>query len=154
MLLWKAILILWMMAGVICTLAPNLPGTAMIALGIAGYYMATEVFLPSFFWPVVLTVVLIAELGGRLVRGYLMKQQALHFVIDTAVGNFAGVLMTSAFIGTLPGILVWQTLIGKTLMPSRDDFIRGASYLFILLLLRGVCGLILFGLAANYLFMP
>lgn len=144
-----------MMVGLFCTLIPRLPGTLIILSGSLLYGMAFgwKNYHSSIVFSLVL-LVLLAEVGGRLLRIYLTQSATVSraFSTDTTIGNAAGLIASDALFGTVFGTLLWEMVAGKTLLPRVNTVVKVLSRLMAAAALRFVCGLLMIFIVMIYIF--
>lgn len=140
--------------GLFFTLSPRLPGTLLI-IGVAFFYSALDGFSALSPWLVIslLSLTLLAEIGGRVARIYLTKEfkVPIIFSTDTTAGNLAGIVASDALFGPLLGTIIWELIVGKTLLPRLDTVFRVLSRLAFVALIRFGCGLIMVVLITIYI---
>jgi uncharacterized protein YqgC (DUF456 family) len=139
---------LWMLAGLACTLLPKLPGTLIIYAGAIfyGYFTDFSGFGSRTIW-VMSALVCIGEFGGRALRQQLIKGLPFSpgFSTNTTVGNVAGIIVSDALLG-MAGLIVWQMIAGKTLYPRWDTVNRALVRMMAAAIVRFVCGMIMIGI--------
>jgi uncharacterized protein YqgC (DUF456 family) len=116
----KIFAVLCMLLGLIGTFIHKWPGTPLIFLAALIYALFKGFSTPDITWIVILLVLsLVAELGSRLLRDWLMPQVAVDkvFGLDVAAGSFASLVITDVLAGPVLGLILWELLIGKSLMP-------------------------------------
>lgn len=119
-MLLKVLLILGMMVGLVGTFVHKIPGTPLIFLvaiiysGIMGSITSNLVWVSLLFG-----LMLLAELGGLLIRNYVLPRAGIGkvFGLDVAAGSFTSLVLTDVLAGPVLGLLIWELLIGKSLMP-------------------------------------
>lgn len=144
-----------MMTGLVCTLLPRLPGTIIILVGPLLYGLAFG--WENYHFYIVLSLVLLmllAEAGGRLLRIYLTRSAAVSriFSTDTTIGNAAGIVASDAIFGTVFGTLLWEMVVGKTLLPRFNTVARVLFRLAAAAALRFACGLLMISIVVMYIF--
>ncbi|MPN60696.1 hypothetical protein SDC9_208427 [bioreactor metagenome] len=143
-----------MFIGLFFTLSPRLPGT-LIIVGAAFFYSALTGFSAYSSWLIIslLFLTLLAEIGGRVARTYLTKgfKVPILFSTDTTAGNLAGIVASDALFGPLLGTVIWELIVGKTLLPRLDTVFRVLSRLALVALIRFGCGLIMVVLISKYI---
>lgn len=145
---------LLMFIGLVLTLSPRLPGTLIIA-SVAFFYSLIDGF--SFYrpWLIITLVALVvfAEIGGRLIRTYLTKpfKLSVMFSTDTTAGNLAGIIASDALFGPFLGTIIWEVIVGKTLLPRLDTVLQVLYRLAFIAFLRFVCGCIMIILITKYI---
>jgi len=125
MLLIKIGIILIMLLGLSLTLAPRFAGTVIILFGAVLYEFITGFStMIIWVWVLLLGLTVLAEGGGRMLRNYLTRrsQAARSFSASATVGHIGGVLAANALLGPFWGVILWELIIGKTMVP-RWDFI-------------------------------
>jgi uncharacterized protein YqgC (DUF456 family) len=151
-LLLKFIILLIMMFGLLCTLSPRLPGTIIIFLGFICYVVAADINPGLSLIILLLLLIFIAEIGGRALRIYLTKGYRLSraFSTDTTVANVAGIIALDAFFGSTLGMIFWELLFGKTLLPRLDTAAKILLRLIAATILRFCSGLVMVLLIIHY----
>lgn len=154
MLLIKFIVVLIMQLGLLCTLTNKFPGTLIILTGVFVYGISTN--FASMDVKIVTTVAviaIIAEVGGRLLRIYLTKEYRLsrEFSINTMITQAGGIVACDVLVGPTLGLILWEVIIGKTLLPRADTILGILIRLTCVAFLRFTCGLIMLILILNYL---
>lgn len=153
MLILKIIILLIMLIGLMCTLAPALRGTLIILVG-AGIYVSILGFNAVSLGIILTlcTLTLIAEIGGRWLRIYLTQNSEVsrEYSVNTTICNVAGIVVADAFLGALVGITVWELVVGKALLPRINNVSKVLGSLMLVASLRFLCGIIMFILICNY----
>ena len=154
-MLVKFFVIFVMVTGLFCTVTVKLPGTAIILLGSLFYGVITNfiTFTPGITGTLV-CISAAAEIGGRILRIYLTRNYSVSrvFSVNCVVSHFSGILASNAMLGPFLGLVVWELIAGKTIIP-RGDTIGG-----VILRLAGVagfrflCGIIMIILIHIYIF--
>lgn len=143
-----------MFIGLFFTLSPRLPGTLLI-LGVAFFYSALTGFSATSPWLIIslIFLTLLAEIGGRVTRIYLTKGFGVPIIFstDTTVGNLAGIVASDALFGPLLGTVIWELIVGKTLLPRLDTVLKVLSRLALVALIRFVCGITMVVLITKYI---
>jgi len=154
MLIIKFIIILIMLFGIMCTLAPKLHGTViiLIAAGIYAVFIGTSVF-PLWVAACLLMLTLVAEVGANGLRVFLTRHSDVSrtYSVDTTVCNLAGIVVADALLGSLIGITIWELLVGKTLFPRLDSIGKVLVQLIITAMLRLICGIIMMIIVVKYM---
>lgn len=144
-----------MLIGLAGTLSPRISGTIIIMIG-ALVYSALVGFAGLKLWVIItlISLVLVAEVGGRALRIYLTRRYEVSrlFSTDTTVGSIAGLLATDALFGPVLGTFVWEMIIGKTLLPRWNTVYRVLVRLAAAALLRLVCGIVMIIVIMKYIF--
>lgn len=136
-MLVKFFVIFAMVTGLFCTVTVKLPGTAII-LSASLFYGAVTNFIT--FTPVITGMLVgifaAAEIGGRILRIYLTRNYPVSrvFSVNCVASHFSGILASNALLGPFLGLVVWELIAGKTIIP-RGDTIGG-----VILRLAGVAG--------------
>lgn len=153
-MLLQCLTILIMLVGLILTLLPRYPGTAVIFGGAVFYCIVAVPVIPVRVVELLAGLVLVAEIGGRLARVYLTRSYPLtrQFSVNSSVCNIGGLVAADLFIGPVLGAILWELLLGKVLQPRWDIAGQVLLWLTAIALLRLVCGLTMFALVALYLF--
>lgn len=154
MLILKIIILIIMLIGLVCTLAPALRGTLIILVG-AGIYASILGFsvVPLSIIVTLCTLTVIAEIGGRWLRIYLTQNSEVsrEYSVNTMICNVAGIVVTDAFLGALVGITTWELVVGKALLPRFNNVSKVLSSLMLVASLRFLCGIIMIILICNYI---
>lgn len=154
MLIVKMIIMVIMLIGQFCTLAPNFYGTVII-LAAAGIYASIFGFsnVPIWVMPVLVALVVVAEVGARGLRIYLTKDYKVSrtYSVNTTVCNLAGVVVADALLGSLIGVTIWELVVGKALVPHIESISKVLVRLVILAILRFMCGIIMIIIICNYM---
>ncbi len=154
MLILKIVILLIMLIGLVCTLAPGLRGTLIILVG-AGIYVSILGFNAVSLGIILTlcTLTLIAEIGGRWLRIYLTQNSEVsrEYSVNTTICNVAGIVVADAFLGALVGITVWELVVGKALLPRINNVSKVLGSLMLVASLRFLCGIIMFILICNYI---
>lgn len=127
-----------MIVGLFCTFLVKIPGTLLILAGAVVYGLFTDFTTFSLkVTAVLLLIFVISEVGGRILRIYLtaIYPVSRDFSVNSAVCHFGGILAYTALFGSLTGLLFWQLVAGKTLIPRSDTISQ------VLLRLVGVAGI-------------
>jgi len=152
----KFIIVLMMMIGLMGTLSPRFPGTLLILAGAFLYGLITD-FVTFQNWIVLALgiLVLVAEIGGRVLRIYLTQNFRVSriFSTDTTAGNIGGLVVTDALLGPVIGTILWEFIVGKTLFPRFDTIIKVLTRLFVAAGIRYICGVIMMFLIIEYIFL-
>jgi len=154
MLIIKFIIILIMLIGLMCTLAPRLHGTVIILLAAGVYAVFTGVsILPLWVAVSLLILTLVAEVGANGLRVFLTRYSEVSriYSIDTTVCNLAGIVVSDALLGSLIGMTVWEVLVGKTLFPRLDSIGKVLVRLIVIAVLRLICGLTMIIIIVKYM---
>lgn len=135
-------IVLWMLAGLLCTLLPKIHGTLIIFAGAMVYGYITE-FAAFGEWTT-LTLMLLAgvsEIGGWLVRNQLTGRFPFspEFGSNITVGNAGGIIASDILLGFL-GLLLWQIAVGKNIFPRWDTISQILFRSSAAALLRFICG--------------
>jgi len=140
--------------GLLCTLSPRLPGTLIIA-GAAFIYGVFTEFRTFDVWitQTLLVIVMIAEVGSRILRRYLTKLSHVSpgYSTDTTAGNFAGIIATDALFGPIMGTVIWELVVGKNLFPRWDSIVKVLLRLSVSAAMRFICGLIMIILTFKFI---
>jgi uncharacterized protein YqgC (DUF456 family) len=109
-----------MVVGLVGTFVHKIPGTPLIFL-MAIIYTATMGSTTSkFTWVSLLFLLMVlAELGWPFMRNYVLPRAGIGevFGLDVAAGSFSSLILTDVLAGPVLGLLLWEMLIGKSLMP-------------------------------------
>jgi len=145
-----------MLVGLVCTTSVALSGTLIILLG-AVLYGAVTGFLTFAPWTsaILLTLVITAEFGGRVLRTYLTRKNLVScsFSVNGMISYVAGLLACNALLGSSIGLICWHLIAGKALMPRGDHVVQVLFHLSTVAALRFVCGIIMILLINIYIFM-
>jgi uncharacterized protein YqgC (DUF456 family) len=154
-LLLKMVVTIVMLAGLVGTLLPKIPGTIIIFLAVLGYGALTEfrAFTP-WIWTIFVALMIVAELGGRWLRIYLTRRFSLSRKLSTstAVAHLGGILAADTLLGPVLGLIVWELIAGKALEPHGTTMSKILFRLAAVALVRFICGLVMIALALMYLF--
>lgn len=148
----STLFIIWI--GVICTIAPKLHGTVIILTAAAVYAIVMDISIfQSWIGMLLLLLTVIAEVGvqgGRrvLTRNYKVSRQ---YSTNTFVCNVAGIIITSALLGVFFGMVIWQVIIGKTLMARLDIVNKILIRLMLTAGVRLLCALFMMIVIAKYM---
>jgi len=154
MLIIKFIIIVIILIGLICTLAPKLHGALIILLAAVVSTIIIDVGLLPLWVPVSLLVLtLVAEVGANGLRLFLTRHSEVSriYSVDTTVCNLAGIVVSDALLGPLIGMTIWEVLVGKTLFPRLDSIGKILRRLIWTALLRLICGLIMIFIVVKYM---
>jgi uncharacterized protein YqgC (DUF456 family) len=135
-----------MLVGLVCTFLPRIPGTLIIIGGAILYGIVTGItIMQPLVAELLLTLILLAEIGGRLLRFYLTRHLLVSrlFSVDMTVGNLGGIIVLDAILEPLSGILIWELFVGKTLLPRWDSVSKVLLRLAYIAGFRFTCGLIM-----------
>lgn len=144
-----------MAVGLVLTLLPRYPGTAVIFAGavLYGYFTGFSSFAP---WLVktLVALMLLAEVGGRCLRLCLTRRFTLsrRFAVDGTMGNIGGVLAANALLGPILGVIVWEVISAKTFEPRLATVGKILGRLAAAAALRLACGLAMVLVVAVYIF--
>jgi len=154
MLIIKFIIILTMLIGLLCTLAPRLYGTVIIlaAAGIYAIIIGVEIF-PIWVPASLLLLSLAAEAGANWLRHYLTRHSAASrvYCINTFVCNTAGIVVADALLGSVIGLTAWELLVGKNLFPRVDNISQVLVRLIVTAVLRLCCGFLMIIIVVMYM---
>lgn len=154
MLIIKFVIILLMLIGLMCTLAPRRYGTVIILLATGVYVIILGVSVfPLWVMVSLIILSLVAEIGANGLRVFLTRHSLVsrRYSIDTTVCNLAGIVAADALLGTLIGMSIWELLVGKALFPRMDSIGNVLVKLMITATLRWICGLIMIIIVVNYM---
>lgn len=153
MLALKIAVILIMLVGLVMTLLPRLPGTLVILAAAAVYLTASGSGAPPWVVAALIVLAFAAEVGGRLLRYQLTRNQPLSrlFSVNSVVGNIGGVFAANALFGPVAGLLLWELFAGKTLAPRLDTVGRVLLRLAAVAALRFGSGLLMIVLVLVYI---
>lgn len=153
-LIVKSSILLIMFIGQLCTLAPNFYGTIII-LAAACIYASIVGFntLSSWIIIVLVSLVIIAEIGMRGLRSYLTKGYTISktYSVNTTVCNLSGIIVADALLGSLIGLTIWELVVGKALVPYFESISKILVRLMIVAVLRFICGIIMIAIICKYL---
>lgn len=152
MLILKIIILVIMLIGLVCTLAPAFRGTLIILVS-AGIYASILGILPIKLILVLVLLAVIAEIGGKWLSIYLTHDSEVsrEYSVNTTVCNVAGIVVADAFLGALVGITVWELAVGKALLPRFDSIGKVLGSLMLVAALRFLCGIIMIMLIYMYM---
>ncbi|MEG6585590.1 DUF456 family protein [Dendrosporobacter sp. 1207_IL3150] len=154
-MLLKLAVILIMVIGLYSTLFPRIPGTVIILFGSILYGFATD-FMTYQTWIlyVLISLVLIAEVGGRSLRKYLTQHERVtrSFSTDTTAGNLGGLIVSDAILGPVAGTILWELIVGKNLLPRWTTVARVLKRLALVAFIRFTCANIIIFLTIRYIF--
>lgn len=154
MLILNFMIILIMFIGLMCTLAPRLYGTVIILVAACTYAVISGVSVfPLWVAGSLLMLTLVAEVGANGLRVFLTRHSEVSRVysIDTTVCNLAGIVVADALLGSLIGTIIWELLVGKTLVPRWDSISKVLVKLIVTAVLRLICGLIMIIIVVKYM---
>jgi uncharacterized protein YqgC (DUF456 family) len=120
MLVAKLTVILCMLVGLTGTFIHKVPGTPTILLSALVYGVITGFSTMHITWFMLLGVLtLVAELGSQYIRDRLFPDAGIDkvFGLDVAAGSFASLILTDVLAGPVIGLIIWELIIGKSLMP-------------------------------------
>jgi uncharacterized protein YqgC (DUF456 family) len=154
MLILKISILVIMLIGLVCTLAPALRGTFIILVG-AGIYVSIFGFsvFPLGIILALCVLVVIAEIGGQWLRIYLTQNSEVsrEYSVNTTICNIAGIVVADAFLGALVGITIWELVVGKALLPRFNNVSKVLGSLVLVASLRFLCGIVMIILICNYI---
>lgn len=144
-----------MVAGLLCTVSIKMPGTLFILLGTVIYGMFTD--FSTFSTPIIValtSISVVAEFGGRILRVYLTKDYSVSrgFSVNSSISHIGGVVATNALFGPLWGLIIWELLAGKTLLPRSNTILKIIARLAGVALIRIICGIVMIILVHVYIF--
>jgi hypothetical protein len=153
MLIIKISIMLIMLIGQLCTLAPNFYGTVIILTAAGIYAFILGFNLPLWVILALLSLVAVAEVGARGLRFYLTKDYKVSrmYSVNTTVCNLTGVVVADALLGSLLGVVIWELVVGKALVPHIESISEVLVRLMILATLRFMCGIIMIIIICNYI---
>ena len=143
------------LVGLAGTLVPRIPGLPLLFLAVV-FYGAVRGF--AAFTPPVITALLLCllagELVGRWLRVYLTRRYHLSrlYSTDSLVSSIAGMIISDALFGTWGGAVLWEVLLGKSLLPAWHTSLRIVLRLAGAALWRFICGLIMLVIIVTYIF--
>ncbi|WP_425061199.1 DUF456 family protein [Sporomusa carbonis] len=144
-----------MLIGLLCTASKRFPGTLIILFGATLYGVITGFVTFTPVIAIILTVLaVVAEVGGRVLRIYLTQRYSVSrmFSVNSTVSHFAGMLASDVLLGPILGLVVWELIAGKTLIPRTDTISQILFRLAGVAMLRFVCGLTMIVLIIIYIF--
>jgi uncharacterized protein YqgC (DUF456 family) len=155
-LIFKISILIILLIGQLCTLAPKLHGTLVI-LGTSFIYSLalglqfSESQLRIFFLLLILTVV--AEGGSSFFRVFLTRNYNVSrkYSVNTIVCNLAGIIVADALLGALVGAILWEYLVAKALIPRIKGIGKVLLRLALVALLRFICGIIMIIIICKYI---
>lgn len=154
MLILKISILVIMLIGQVCTLAPALRGTFIILVG-AGIYASILGFsvFPLGIISALCVLVVIAEIGGQWLRIYLTQNSEVsrEYSVNTTICNIAGIVVADAFLGALVGITIWELVVGKALLPRFNNVSKVLGSMMLVASLRFLCGIVMIILICNYI---
>lgn len=143
-----------MFVGLLCTLAPRLYGTVIILVIAAMYGIAMDrnLFQSWIGW-ILLLLTFLSEVGARGLRIFLTRQYRVSrkYSVDTSVCNVSGIVVASALLGPFIGMIVWEIIVGKTLLSRLDVMSKILIRLFLTAGIRFICGLLMIGIIVKYI---
>lgn len=154
MLLLNFMIILLLFIGLLCTLAPRLHGALIIGVVGSGYAMLMGVnIFQSWVGVSLLVLLFIGEVGAGGLRIILTRHADVTriYSVDTTVCNLAGLVVTDALLGSLVGMLIWEGLVGKNLLPRLDSIGKVLMRLIIIAALRLLCGIMMISIVIMYI---
>lgn len=154
MLIIDFLIIMMMTIGLICTLAPRLCGTVIILVAAIIYAMITGInHVPLWVIPILLLLSFIAECFARGLRVFLTKDYKVSriYSVNTTLCNLAGITVAQVGLGPFLGIIVWEVLIGKAFLPRMRDISKVLVRLFLVAVLRYICGLAMIMIIIQYM---
>ena len=154
-MLLKLVVTLIMLTGLLLTLAPRIPATVVILVGALLYRFITGLSgVPGWVWLSLIFLVVLAEIGGRLLRVWLTRQFSLtnRFSTDSTVANIGGIMVADAILGPALGLIVWELFVGKTLQSKWDTIGKILVRLAVVAVLRFICGLAMIIIIAIFIF--
>ena len=110
--------------GFIFCAGPRLPGIVTVAAGAAMYRLSQyDTSSGAFFWPVLIFAAAAGEVAARMVRRKLYRRLplSLGFAADATAGGLSGAFVGSVVFGPVAGLVLWQVLAGKNLLPRWDS---------------------------------
>lgn len=148
----QIIAVLLMLFGLVGTLFPKFHGAIIILWGTIGYILSAG--LTEFSTRLLLGITgiaALAEISGKVLQSYLTKRYKVspRFSTDTTVGNLAGIVVIEALFGLL-GTVVFEAIIGKTLLPRINTVAAVFIRLFVGAAFRFSCGLVMIFLVLKY----
>jgi uncharacterized protein YqgC (DUF456 family) len=120
MVLVKILVIAGLFIGLLGTFIHKIPGTPLIFLSAFIYGALTDFITMDFAWTgLLLGLTLLAELGSSFLRDHLLPRAGIDkaFGLDVAAGSFTTLVMAEVLAGPLIGLIIWEMIIGKSLMP-------------------------------------
>lgn len=151
----KGVVLTLALMGLVGTLVPRIPGLPLLFLA-AIFYGAVHGF--AAFTPAVTTALLLCllagELGGRWLRIHLTRRFEISrlYSTDSLVSSIAGAIIADALLGPWGGAVLWEILLGKSLLPSWHTSLRVVLRLVGAALWRFTCGLIMMVIIVSYIF--
>lgn len=142
----KLLIMLIILSGLVGSIIPKFPGPLIILTGAVLYGAVSGTNLENAKLAILLlSLTFIAEIVCRMLRIYLTKNARLSrsFCINATAGNAAGILAANTLFGKLLGILLWEIIIGKTLLPQWNEIADILWRLTIISLLRLTCSFIM-----------
>lgn len=117
----KIVTILLAIAGLMGTAVPRVPGLPIIFLATV-FYGAFSGFrtFTTLLEGILVLLLFVGEVGGRWLRIYLTHRFSLsrQFSVHSTVTSGAGILACDALFGSVPGLLLWSIIAGKSLLPT------------------------------------
>ncbi len=154
MLLLNFMIMLLLLIGLACTLAPRLHGTMIIGgvVIIYAFIIGVDKVQPWLGLSLFLCVV-IAEVGALGLRSLLTNHFRVTRVysVNTTVCNLAGIIVADALLGSFFGMLIWEGLVGKNLFPRLEDIGGIFMRLMIIGVVRLLCGVTMIILVIKYM---
>lgn len=120
MFLAKVLMAACMMLGLFGTFIHRLPGTPLIFFSALIYCLYGGFTAAVLEWLGLLcALMVIAELGGGFLQRRFLSGAGVGkvFALDAAAGSFASLVLTDVLAGTVFGLILWELLLGKSLMP-------------------------------------
>lgn len=143
-----------MFIGLTATLAPRLHGTVIILVVAIIYAVLidTSVF-QSWVGAALVLLTFLSEIGAGGSRIFLTRHYRVsrRYSIDTSVCNLAGIIITSAFFGSLLGTAIWEVLIGKTLIARFEMISKILMRLILMSWVRLICGFLMIMIIVKYM---
>lgn len=148
----STLFIIWI--GMICTIAPKLHGTVIILTAAAIYAIVMDMSIfQSWIGMLLLILTFIAEVGVQGVRRVLTRDYKVsrQYSTNTFICNLAGIIITSALLGIFSGVVVWEIIIGKTLMARLGIINKILIRLTLTAGVRLLCALFMMIIIAKYM---
>lgn len=118
--LYDFFFIFFLLCGIACTLSPKMRGT-LIILGMLIIYGFVTDFknMSSHDLLLLASISMTIELTSSTLRFCLTKHYPLSrsFAVNAAVGKGAGVIVANAMFGSTIGIILWEFIANRTVMP-------------------------------------
>ena len=155
-MIFKFSILIIILIGQLCTLAPKLHGT-LIILGTSFIYALTLGLQFSEsqvrIFSLLLIIMIVAEGGASFFRVFLTRNYNVsrNYSVNTIVCNLAGIIAADALMGALVGAILWEYLVAKALIPHIKSIGRVLLRMALVALLRFICGIIMIIIICKYI---